>query len=203
MSIDIPVLNFVLNGGSSAFCVWEPRFSIVVIGRGGSEELEVKADNCIRDGVPVFRRKTGGGAVVLMPGVLVFSLAKKVAKDLVIREYTEQVNGQVINFLSGLGVKDLTVRGISDICIGKRKIMGSGMFRRKKILFFQGSILVDPDINMMDRYLKPPPKPPDYRDNRNHADFITTLRHHGINESTKDLVIKMRQFWQENLKNIN
>jgi lipoate-protein ligase A len=202
MSIDIPVLNYVLNGGSSAFCVWEPRFPIVVIGRGGSEELEVKTDNCIRDGVPVFRRKTGGGAVVLIPGVLVFSLAKKVAKDLVIREYTGQVNEQVINFLSGSGVKDLTVRGISDICIGNRKIMGSGMFRRKKILFFQGSILVDPDIKMMDRYLKPPPKPPDYRKNRDHADFITTLSQHGIEESTKDLVIKMRQFWQENLKYI-
>ena len=202
MSIDLPILKFVLNGGDSAFCVWEPKKPLVVTGRGGSEELEVKTDNCVKDGVPIFRRKTGGGAVVLMPGVLVFSLAKRVAKDLVIREYVEQVNDQVVIFLSGLGVKDLSVRGISDICIGNKKIMGSGMFRRKKILFFQGSILVDPDITLMDRYLKPPPKQPDYRENRTHADFTTTLNKEGLKLPTHNLVVKMKQFWLENLKNI-
>lgn len=202
MSIDIPILKYVLDGGSSAFCVWEPKFSLVVIGRGGSEDLEVKTDNCLKDGVPVFRRKTGGGTVVLMPGVLVFSLAKRVGKDLVIREYAEQVNNQVMKFLSGRGIKDLSVRGISDICVGNKKIMGSGMFRRKKILFFQGSILVDPDISLMDRYLKTPPKQPDYRENRGHADFTSTLRQHGLQDSTKELVFKMREFWLNNLKNI-
>lgn len=202
MSIDLPILKFVLNGGDSAFCVWEPVKPMVVIGRGGSEELELKMDNCLNDGVPVFRRKTGGGAVVLMPGVLVFSLAKRVAKDLVIREYAEQVNDQVVKFFSGLGVKDLSVRGISDICVGNRKVMGSGMFRRKKILFFQGSVLVDPDISLMDRYLKPPPKQPDYRDNRDHGDFTTTLRQQGLEISMGNLVGKMKRFWIENLKYI-
>ncbi len=202
MSIDLPILKFVLNGGDLAFCVWEPAKPLVVIGRGGSEELEVKTDNCTRDGVPVFRRKTGGGAVVLMPGVLVFSLARKVGRDLVIREYAEQVNDQVIIFLLGLGMKDLSVKGISDICVGDKKIMGSGMFRRKKILFFQGSILVNPDINLMDRYLKSPPKQPEYRENRSHTDFTTTLHHEGMKYSTGDLVVMMREFWKTNLKNI-
>ena len=200
--IDLPVLRSVLNGRDSDYCVWEPRYPMVVLGRGGIEEAEIFKENCIQDKVPVFRRKTGGGTVVLMPGVLVFSLAKKVSKELIIREYAQQVNDLVIEFLEDSGFKNLSVRGISDICIGDRKIMGSGMYRRKKILFFQASILVDCNINLMKRYLKPPPKQPEYRENRTHDSFVTTLKEKGWKGSTLELARLMDEFLKKNIQRI-
>lgn len=202
MSIDLPVLRSVMKGRNSDYCVWEPFRPIIIVGRGGVIEREVFTENCLIDNVPIYKRRTGGGAVVLAPGTLVFSLARITGMELHIKEYARQVNDLVIRFLEDLGVKNLSVRGISDICIGHRKIMGSGMYRRKKTLFFQGSILVNPDLSLMDRYLKPPPRTPDYRMDRPHGEFVTTLAQNGLDKTTGELVVLMDEFWKNNIEMI-
>jgi len=202
MSIDTHILRSVMNGMEYNYCVWEPYSPIVVMGRGSREEDEIFRENCDRDDVPVLRRKTGGGAVVLSPGMLVFSIAKRVGEEFHIGEYASQVNDIVIEFLKGIGLSELSIKGISDVCVGNRKIMGSGMYRRKKILFFQGSILVNPDISLMDWYLKIPPKQPEYRRNRPHFDFITTLRNEGIDIRTLKLVPLFDNFLIKNIGRI-
>lgn len=202
MSVDISILRSVIKGKEQDYCVWEPCSPIVVIGRGSREENEIFRENCDRDGVPVFRRITGGGAVILSPGMLVFSLAKRVGKEFYIKEYAAQVNNIVIEFLENMGVSSLSTCGISDVCVGNRKIMGSGMYRRKKILFFQGSMLVNPDLSLMDRYLKIPPKQPEYRKSRSHRDFVTTLRKEGIDIMTIKLIPIFNRFLRGNLGRI-
>jgi lipoate-protein ligase A len=202
MSIDLPVLRSVLHGAENDFCVWEPKKIRVIMGRGGREEEDVISSNCIRDGIPVIRRRTGGGTVVLSPGVLVFSLACIVEKELVIREYARQVNGLIIEFLRGIFDADYREDGISDVCIGNRKIMGSGMYRRRNILFFQGSILVDPDLSLMDKYLKPPIKQPEYRNNRTHGDFVTTLKKEGMEQNAFTLAGTLHDFLDSNIYRI-
>ncbi|MCD4782307.1 MAG: lipoate--protein ligase family protein [Candidatus Eremiobacteraeota bacterium] len=202
MSIDTCILRSVIKGKEQDYCVWESCSPIVVIGRGSREGNEIFRENCDRDGVPVFRRKTGGGAVVLSPGMLVFSLAKRVGKEFHIREYAKQVNDIVIEFFLDIGVSGLSTCGISDVCMGNRKIMGSGMYRRKKILFFQGSMLVDPDLSLMDRYLKIPPKQPEYRKERTHRDFVTTLRKEGVDIKTTKLIPLFDSFLAKNISKI-
>jgi len=202
MSVDLPILRSVTRGKESDYCVWEPGRPIVVLGRGGREEQEIIRENCDSDDVPVFRRRTGGGSVVLSPGCLVFSLARRVGKELVVREYVHQVNNLIMEFLSGLGFHRLSIRGISDICMGDRKILGSGMFRRKKIIFFQGSMLIDPDLSLMERYLKLPRRQPDYRAGRSHRDFMTTLRALGWRGSTAELALLFDEFLGRNIERI-
>ncbi|MCE1247926.1 MAG: hypothetical protein LWY06_14885 [Firmicutes bacterium] len=202
MAIDLTVLRSVLNGAENDFCVWEPEKVRVIVGRGGKIEDDVFTENCLADNVPVIRRRTGGGTVVLAPGMLVFSLACVVEKELVIREYARQVNCLIIEFLEHYLKADYRQDGISDLCIGDRKIMGSGMYRRRNIMFFQGSILVEPDLSLMGRYLKPPPKQPEYRNNRTHADFVTTLKNEGLNQKTSRLVPLLDTFLKNNIRRI-
>lgn len=179
MSVDLVALNAVRKGKLWAVCVWEPVSTMVVVGRGGTPEKEIKNENCLKDAVPVYRRATGGGAVVLSPGTLVFSISKKVGKSLEIEQYRNRVNRILIDYLEQRGVLHLGVRGISDLCIKNRKIMGSGIYRSRRTFFFQGSLLVSTDVEIFDRYLKHPPREPDYRQGRSHRDFVTTLKMEG------------------------
>lgn len=202
MSVDLPVLRAVLGGKEWAYAVWEPQAPAVVVGRSGDEGREADLERCRVDGVPVFRRRTGGGAVILSPGVLVLSLGRITGKPLAIREYSRMCNDFLIRFLEGQGVRGLCQRGISDVCLGDRKIAGSGMYRRNCVLFFQVSLLVSPDLSLMGRYLKHPPREPDYRAGRSHGDFVTSLRDAGYAYAAAGLKKSLARFAADHIGEI-
>jgi lipoate---protein ligase len=202
MSIDINILEAVRNGAEKAFCTWEPENIMVITGRGGNPDKEVFMEQCRLDKVPVIRRRTGGGTVVLAPGMLVFSLAAIISTPLAVKKYTEQINLISIDFLEEIGVRNLCLRGLADICIGEKKILGSGMYMSKNFLFFQGSILVNPDLDLLDRYLLHPPKEPEYRKGRKHSDFVTSLIREGYNFKTMELVSGFKEFLRKNIDRI-
>jgi lipoate-protein ligase A len=70
-------------------------------------------------------------------------------------------------------------RGISDLAIGEKKILGTSLYRRRLILFYQGSLLVSGDLSLFTRYLAMPTRVPDYRAGRGHEEFCTTLAKEG------------------------
>jgi lipoate---protein ligase len=203
MSIDIPVLRSVQNGGDFSFHVWEPGRPIVVMGRSGIEEKEAFTDTCREDGVPIYRRITGGGTVLLSPGMLVFSLARHITRPLAIKDYQRQVNGLLIRFLEGIGIRELSEKGISDICIGEKKILGSGMYIGKNTLFFQGSLLVNPNLSLIEMYIRHPRRQPDYRADRSHRDFITSLQEKGYDFKAGTLAPDLRKFLAKNIEKIS
>ena len=49
------------------------------------------------------------------------------------------------------------------------------MVRKKNLLFYSASILVSADVSLMERYLKHPPREPEYRKGRRHSEFVTNL----------------------------
>src|SRR5262245_27835813 len=55
--------------------VWETRLPSVILGRNTTIDDHVIEEACTRDGVQVLRRMSGGGAVVLGRGCLVFAVA--------------------------------------------------------------------------------------------------------------------------------
>ena len=71
-------------------------------------------------------------------------------------------------------------RGLSDIAVEDRKIVGTSIYRRKQYLLYQASILVDLNLELMEKVLQPPPRQPDYRRDRDHRGFVTCLRDLGI-----------------------
>jgi lipoate-protein ligase A len=193
MEIDRLVLRRVFEGADFALEVYEPRDTRVVLGRS-VDLAEIDESACGEDGVIVVRRAGGGGAVVLSQGTVVVSVAGITALPYRLREHMNMVNGVIMSALEELGVTDLSIRGISDIALGNRKILGSSLYRRREVVLYQGSLLVDPDFSLMERYLRHPRREPEYRRGRGHRAFVTSLRESGHSLSVERIVetLKLR-----------
>ncbi len=176
MKLDADLLESVKAGESRAYRCWEAQEVAVVLGRGNKADTEVYEERCNAENIPILRRRGGGGTVVLSPGVLVLSLVTRVEQRYHFQEYFWQINEFIIEALAKVGLDELEQRGISDICLRQRKILGSSMYRSKEILFYTASLMVSNDLQLLERYLKYPSKEPDYRQGRKHRDFVTNIR---------------------------
>src|SRR5687768_11309107 len=64
----------LLAEGAGVIRFWEAREECVVLGRSGCYERDVNFGACREASVPVLRRASGGGAVLLGPGCLNYAL---------------------------------------------------------------------------------------------------------------------------------
>ena len=129
--------------GQPRWRVYEPRRRVIVLGAAGAADLDVHAAAAAAAGIEIRRRRGGGGTVLLGPGQVVVALVTEVDHPYRNREYAHAVNDWLIDALHGDGVRGIEQRGISDLAIGGRKIAGTSVFRRRRILFYQASLLVD------------------------------------------------------------
>ncbi|HEY3296373.1 MAG TPA: hypothetical protein VGL38_13175 [bacterium] len=173
-------LLYPSNGDAGRACVFVPERVLVVIGKGSDPELEVHADTVLRDEVPVLRRGTGGCAVVLAPTMLVVAFALYETEQGKSSDYFRAFNDMIIRSLEELGISDIVQAGISDIARHGRKIAGSALYRNKTTIFYHAVINLSSGTSLMERYLKHPPRTPDYRENRSHEDFVTSLAAEGF-----------------------
>ncbi len=157
------------------FRVYEPERRVVVLGAAGDPAADVHRDAAAAAGIDSRRRRGGGGTVLLGPGQVVVALVTEVDHPYRNREYAHAVNDWLIDALRGAGVRGIEQRGISDLAIADRKIAGTSVFRRRRILFYQASLLVNNDPAEFERFLAFPRQVPDYRRGRGHAAFCTTL----------------------------
>jgi lipoate-protein ligase A len=149
--------------------------AMVVLGRSSKPEVELNVDACIEDGIAVYRRHGGGCSVVQDSGNVIVSIAMPAEGVGDIRRWLTSFTEWLIEGLEQSGVNGVYRDGTSDLVIGDRKVAGSCMYRRKGMVFFSASILVRPDIGLMEKYLRHPPREPKYRMGRSHKDFVGTL----------------------------
>ena len=159
------------RSGAPQFRVYEPQQRVIVMGASGSAEADVDLAAARAAGIPIRRRRGGGGTVLLTPGQVVVALVTTVARPYHSREYAQTINGWLAAALTGAGVRGVEPRGISDLAIGERKIVGTSVFRRRLVLFYQASLLVANDAAEFERYLTYPAQVPDYRRGRSHREF--------------------------------
>jgi lipoate-protein ligase A len=190
--IDDLVLSRMEQCADYACEIYEAERIEVVLGRACKLEEDVMSDDCVRDGVPISRRRGGGGTVVLSPGTLIISIAGKSPLQYHLREHMNAVNLVIIDTLKELGVDSLSIRGTSDIAIGMKKILGSSLYRRKDLLLYQGSLLVNPDLSLINRYLKQPRKQPSYRNGRPHGSFVTSLHNEGYTVANEEIIKSLK-----------
>ncbi len=102
-------------------------------------------------------------------------------RDDVIRDIFGRVHEGIIRVCAELKLPTPQHRGLSDLAVGERKILGSSLYlsQRPFLYYYQSSLMVDPDMSLLDRYLKHPPREPDYRKGRSHTLFCTSLRQEG------------------------
>lgn len=169
------------------FRFFETTHTCIVLANSNEAERECNVARCQQDNVPIFRRKGGGGTVVLSPGCLVLTLAFYAQSLFDNQNYFQLINSLWCEALQKLGVRDLNQRGFSDICIGEKKIAGTSLFRRKHLLVFQGSLLVNSNLDLIPRYLSHPSREPDYRGKRSHQDFVTSIKKSGHNLNAAEI----------------
>lgn len=174
--------------GPVLFRFFETLRTAVVLSSSNKSAVETHEERCRERGIPILRRKGGGGTVLLGPGCVVLTLAFH-ARDLFSNQrYFHRVNELWIEALGArCGIGGLATRGVSDIAHGDRKIVGTSVFRRKHLFVYQGSLLVDPDFNALGSVLAHPSKEPDYREGRDHRSFLVSLRELGCGLSASEV----------------
>lgn len=156
---------------------WIPEDPLVILGRGNDRESECLPAHCEKDGVPILRRRGGGGAVVLHSGCVIVSVGTWVSHYYKSGTYFRLINQALINTLAHQWpeLTALQQEGISDLTFEKRKVAGTSLFRSRNYLLYQASLLVDTQLPLIDRYLKHPSREPDYRQGKSHRDFLSSL----------------------------
>ncbi len=186
----------VLEASSETLCtkLWVPHDNLVVLGRSNSADREVNVDACHRDSVSILKRMGGGGTVLLHGGCLVVSVGCWVREFYHNDRYFRILNQAVMSTLQRqLDQIEFAQRGFSDIVLGQRKLAGTSLFRSRNYLLYQASILVEPRIDLIERYLQHPSAEPDYRKGRSHRDFLMGLA---------ELTQKSAEEWQTHFAGI-
>ncbi|HVK14258.1 MAG TPA: lipoate--protein ligase family protein [Gemmataceae bacterium] len=154
---------------------WEWPAPAVVLGAGGSVEIDVNEAACRADEVPVHRRASGGGTVLLGPGCLLFSLVLSYERAKALGDVTASyrwILGRVREALRPLAVEHV---GISDLAVGGLKVSGNAQQRKARHVLHHGTLLYAFDLPQVGRYLNVPEREPGYRAGRPHEAFVTNL----------------------------
>lgn len=176
------------------FSSFVPSASYVSLGASNNLEDNVHLENCREDGVVVFKRLSGGEAVFLSPNCAVFShiyLSNNTPKS---SDFFGMNLDLASAALKSLGVQNISRRGISDLAVVDKKILGCAIYRRPKFILFQAVVNVREDPDVIERYLKHPVREPDYRKNRPHSDFVTSLVELGNDLSPMKVAIRLQEY---------
>lgn len=170
--------------------VYEQSGTEIVHGPSCIPENEIILGQCTADNVSIHERRCGGGTVVLSSGMIIIIVTGQnhgIENPLQIFKI---IHSSLITVLKGHGIDTVCERGISDLAIDDKKVLGSSLYMGKKppYFYYQSSLLVNTDLFLMDRYLKHPPKEPDYRSGRGHGAFCTTLHKEGFRYSINDII---------------
>jgi lipoate-protein ligase A len=203
LAADEALLDWCEAGdGEEILLFWEPRETFVVVGYANKVATEVNVDACEKSGVPIFRRCSGGGTVVQMPGGLNYSLILRITENSPTQNITTAnrfiMKKACAAIQTLLPKSEVSVRGHTDLCLGDVKFAGNSQRRRKNILLFHGTLLLDCELNLFSELLLMPSLQPDYRASRPHSDFVTNL-----NLPAKTVKAALAKEWNatEELKN--
>jgi len=145
------LIRGTLRDGRPRLRVYRPSRTMVVLGRGSIPAVELELDACLADGVPLYRRRGGGCSVVLDPGNIIVSVAQPEAGLNHTRRHFDLLTDWLLGGLRAIGLVGVYRDGSSDLALAERKIAGSW------------------------RYLKYPPREPEYRGKRSHHEFVGRL----------------------------
>lgn len=158
--------------------LWEPAQTLVVIGRASQVEVEVNRAACQARGVPVFRRTSGGAAIVSGRGCLMYAVVLSYELRPQLR-MIDHAHALVLDTLAGAiarHVPNVLRCGISDLAIDRRlKFSGNSLRCRRTHLLYHGTLLYDFPLQHIADYLGTPPRQPEYRAGRGHLQFVTNL----------------------------
>ena len=154
---------------------WESSCLAVVLGRSSVVSADLHHQACAADRVAIVRRTSGGGAVLVGPGCLNYSLVLSLEARPLLRDVAQSYQLIFSRIITALGLRGLAARGVSDLALDERKVSGSAQRRGRRALLHHGTLLYDFDAALIERYLTEPRRQPAYRGGRRHAAFVANL----------------------------
>ena len=174
----------------------------IVMGASGDVEKLVFSEHTKADNIPIVKRFSGGGTVLVDHRTMFVSivgshkflkhmsfdptLSSKIAERENIKEqqykaYPEDIMAWSAGFYSPIFPKTLNfqLRENDYIFYGDKKFGGNAQYitgGKLQRWVHHTSFLWDMDETLMEKYLKLPEKKPQYRSARSHTDFLVTLK---------------------------
>lgn len=163
--------------GGEVLRLWEQPRLAVVLGAGCKLSEDVDEARCQADGVPILRRASGGGTVLLGQGCLCFSLVLAYERSPLLREVPFSyvyILDRIRDALTGL-LQNIERAGTSDLMAAGRKFSGNAQQRKRNFLLHHGTLLYGFPLERIGAYLRVPQRQPKYREGREHGAFVCNL----------------------------
>lgn len=179
LSCDEVLLDFCeANDGPDLLRFWESLSYFVVLGYTKLLQKEVNITECKQRQIPILRRCSGGGTVVQGSGCLNYSLISQIPPE----EFPHNIpatNCRVMKMqrdaLRALLPGDVEICGHTDLTWNGLKFSGNAQRRKSRYFLFHGTILLNFDIDLVQKVLLIPEVQPAYREHRSHQSFMTNL----------------------------
>jgi len=190
---NLPDFDIIDSQSKVAVCVWQPDKTYLVLGQSNKAETSLDVKAVLEDHITVMKRPSGGETVILTPNTVVIavSFATETLKNP--KEYFRKINQQIIEVLFLQGISNLHQKGISDIAIGEKKILGSSIYRKPNRVFYHAVLNVAEENSIIEKYILHPSKEPDYRKGRLHSEFVTSLKTEGYDVKAKSLLYDLEK----------
>jgi lipoate-protein ligase A len=164
--------------GRDALSLVSPASPYVCIGFHQALEQEVDTEFCNANGIPIFRRDLGGGAVYLDGDQYFFHLILHKTHPAVSRNkeaFYKKFLQPVARVYRRIGIP-AEYKPINDLVAGTRKISGTGVGEIGDCIVFVGNLIMDFNYEMMSRVLKVPDEK--FRDkvHKTLRDNLSTIR---------------------------
>jgi len=155
MAHDFAILKGVASGLPPTLRMYRWSPAAVTIGYFQIREDETDYNACLQDGVSVFRRITGGGAVYHNSELtysVTIPLHNTIAKGSVADTYRLLLQ-PVVEVMKLYSIS-AEFRPVNDLTVDGKKISGSAQTRKEGVLLQHGTVLLSIDREKMFRYLK-------------------------------------------------
>lgn len=168
--------------------ITEPSDVCVSLGYFDNANRFLDFNYCKTHNIPIIRRYTGGGTVLLHPGQIfyqfIFSKSNKTIPFKMENVY-KYFSNIVIEVYKSLGINAF-YKPIADIVVNDKKISGQGAGDIENMLVFVGNLLMDFDFDMMANIVS-------YVKNKDMfkkilKEHITTIKLENINVAKEDIV---------------
>lgn len=208
LTLDTPAENLALDeallesaerasGPREVLRLWESTQPMVVVGRSSRVDAEVNRGECQRRNIPILRRCSGGAAIVTGPGCLMYAVVLSYEWRPALR-MLEQAHQFILTrlkeSLQSMSA-DVEHQGVSDLARGDRKFSGNSLRCKRRHLLYHGALLYDFPLELISGCLSEPPRQPDYRQGRRHADFVANFP--GNSAALRQAIIAGWDAWEE------
>lgn len=191
LALDEALLLEGESKGHEILRLWHWPTPVVVLGAGCRLADDVDEAACQLDSIPILRRGSGGGTILWGQGCLLYTLVLRYDRHPFLVEIRSSYQWILEQVMSAIALPELSQEGISDLTFCGRKFSGNAQQRKANALLHHGTLLHSFDLSLIGRYLRQPPRQPDYRHQRSHEDFVVNLP-----RSINQLKQALQQQWQ-------